>query len=65
MGTKSSSDETMVRNAFGLLLEIRQQRDAARRLGIAVAFLEALASVADADASPVVVAIRALPMRKA
>lgn len=65
MRPKASSKEAMIRRAFGLLLEIRRHPDAARRLGIALAVLETLVCAGDADAHPVVVAIRAMPMRRA
>jgi hypothetical protein len=52
--------ESMVREAFGLLIELRQQRDAARLLSQAVAFLKMLTREGSAVELPVVVSIRAL-----
>jgi hypothetical protein len=50
----------MVREAFGLVIELRGQREAARLLSQAVAFLKMLTREGDAVALPVVVSVRAM-----
>lgn len=54
------SVERLVRQAFGLLLEIRQQRQARRSLTLALAFLKMLARNRGRDEPPVVISIRAV-----
>jgi hypothetical protein len=53
----------MVRQAFGLLLEIRGQPEAKPRLGQAIAFLKMLVGDPTTGSPPTVVSIRAVRIR--
>ncbi len=56
--------EALVRQAFGLLLEIRATRNARRSLTLAVAFLETLVRDTHTETPPVVVSVQAVRIRK-
>ncbi len=64
MSRASSSIDTMVRRAFDLLLELREQADGRRQLTLAIEFLETLARHADARGAPVVVSVQAFRVRR-
>jgi hypothetical protein len=53
----------MAREAFGLLLELRERQDASQCLAKALAFLEVLAREKDAKAAPIVLSIRVMQLR--
>jgi hypothetical protein len=55
----------MVRQAFGLLLEIRGQEDAKSLLTQAIAFLKFLREEPTAQTNPLVVSVRAVRIRDA
>ena len=59
MSRQASTIETLVRRAFGLLLEMRGQPQAARRLSLAVAFLGMLVRETNPVAPPVVTSVEA------
>lgn len=63
MRRPSPSIEAQVRQAFGLLLEIRSQPEAPNLLGQAIAFLTMLVQGADAQAQPVVISVQAVRIR--
>ncbi len=64
MSRQTTSVESMVRHAFGLLLEIRRHPQASRLLSEANGFLKALIQHADAETSPVVVSVQAVRIRR-
>jgi hypothetical protein len=63
MKRPSPSIEAMMRNAFGLLLEIRSQPGAQNLLGQAIAFLKMLAEEPAAQANPMVISVQAVRIR--
>lgn len=54
----------MARQAFGLLLELRQRENAHELLSQAIAFLEMLRKEKDINAAPIVVSVRLMPVRR-
>ena len=64
MESTSNTAQTMAREGFGLLLELRERHDARQCLAKALAFLEALAREKDDKAVPVMLSIRLMQMRK-
>jgi len=54
----------MAREAFGLLLELRERKDACQLLTQAIAFLEVLAREKEINATPIVLSIRVMQLRK-
>ncbi len=64
MNRQPASVEGLVRKAFGLLLEIRQHREAGHLLDLAVTFLNLLLQDAERQASPIVVSIQAVRLRE-
>jgi len=64
MERQTPSVETLTRHAFGLLLEIRRDREARRLLSLAIAFLKTLVRDADTHAQPVVLSVQALRIRR-
>ena len=64
MKTKPRSTQTMARQAFGLLLEIRGREDAHHLLAKALAFLEVLAREKDARSAPIMLSVRVMQLRK-
>jgi hypothetical protein len=54
----------MARQAFGLLLEMRQREDAHQLLAKALAFLEVLAREKTVDAAPLILSVRVMQLRK-
>jgi hypothetical protein len=55
--------EVLVRQAFGLLLEIRSHPEAKPLLGQAIAFLRMLVQESEAASPPLVVSVRAVRIR--
>ena len=64
MARPSPSVEAMVRHAFGLLLEIRSQKEAKSLLTQAIAFLRLLLEEARPQTTPLVVSVRAVRIRE-
>jgi hypothetical protein len=56
--------DALVRQGFGLLIEIRHQEGAARSLAMATTFLQMLAHDPSKDAAPFVVSVTAVPIRE-
>lgn len=54
----------MARQAFGLLLELREREDAPQLLTKALAFLEVLVREKDANAAPIMLSVRLMQLRK-
>lgn len=63
MARPSHSVEAMVRHAFGLVLEIRSRKDAKSLLTQAISFLRLLLEEPSAQASSMVVSVRAVRIR--
>ncbi|MBZ5545276.1 MAG: hypothetical protein LAO07_16615 [Acidobacteriia bacterium] len=63
MSRTTPSVEALVRQAFGLLLEIRSQPEAKPRLEQAIAFLKMLVESPATVSPPLVVSIRAVRIR--
>ena len=64
MARPSPSVEAMVRHAFGLVLELRNHREAQSILAQAIAFLKLLVEQHGNQSSPVVISVRAVHIRK-
>ena len=64
MKRRKHSVETLVREAFSLLLDLRSQPEAGRLLSQARSFLDMLGKQKEADETPIVVSIRAVKIRK-
>lgn len=64
MKSTSRNAPKMARQAFGLLLELRERQDAHQVLGKALAFLEVLAREKNVDSAPIMLSIRVMPLRK-
>ncbi len=64
MSSKSRLTQKLARQAFGLLLELRERQDAAVCLSKALAFLEVLARDKKPGAANIVLSIRVLQLRK-
>jgi hypothetical protein len=54
----------MARQAFGLLLEMRERDDAHQVLSQAIAFLEMLARGKEMNAQPMMLSVRVMQLRK-
>ena len=54
----------MARQAFGLLLEIRERQNAHHLLTQAIAFLEMLVREKEVNAAPIVLSVRVMQLRK-
>ena len=54
----------MAQRAFGLLLELRQRENAGQLLGQAIAFLEMLEREGGDSATPMMLSIRVMQLRK-
>ena len=63
MGRCTPAVEAMVRQAFGLVLEIRNQGEAKALLAQAIAFLKLLQQERTAQTHPIVVSVRAVRIR--
>jgi hypothetical protein len=64
MNRRSNSVEALIREGFALLLELRGHPDARRLLPLANAFMGTLLQQAESDSPPIVVSIKAVPIRK-
>ncbi len=64
MKSKPNTTQTLARQAFGILLELRERRDAHQRLSKALAFLEVLAREKEVGSAPIVLSIRLMQLRK-
>lgn len=64
MKSTSRNAQKMARQAFGLLLELRERQDAHQLLGKALAFLEVLAREKNVDSAPIMLSVRVMPLRK-
>jgi hypothetical protein len=64
MKSTPRTTQKMAREAFGLLLEMREHKDAHRLLSQANAFLEMLAREKDANAAPIMLSVRVMQLRK-
>ena len=54
----------MARQAFGLLLEMRERKNAHQLLAQAIAFLEMLAREKDTNAAPFMLSVRVMQLKK-
>jgi len=63
MARHTPAVEAMVRQAFGLLLEIRSHREAKSLLAKAIAFLKLLQQDPSAETNPLVISVRAVRIR--
>lgn len=54
----------MARQAFGLLLELRERENALQLLTQAIAFLEMLGRGKEAHVAPIVLSVRVMQLRK-
>ena len=64
MKSTPRTTQQMARQAFGLLLELRERQDARQCLAKALAFLEVLVREKDAKAAPIMLSIRVMQLRK-
>jgi hypothetical protein len=64
MDRRSNTVEALIREGFTLLLELRRHPDAQRLIPLANAFLGTLLQQAAADAPPIVVSVKVVPIRK-
>jgi len=64
MKTTARSTQQMARQAFGLLLELREREDAHQLLAKAIAFLEVLVREKDVKAAPIMLSVRVMQLRK-
>jgi hypothetical protein len=64
MKTTPRHMQKMAREAFGLLLELRERGNAHQLLTQAIAFLEMLARKESINASPMMLSVRVMPLRK-
>lgn len=64
MARPSPSVEAMVRHAFGLVLELRNHREAPSVLAQAIAFLKLLVEQRGNRSSPVLISVQAVHIRK-
>ena len=56
--------QKMARQAFGLLLELRERDNAHQLLTQAIAFLEMLGREKDTNTAPVILSVRVMQLRK-
>ena len=64
MKTTPRHMQKMAREAFGLLLELRERGNAHQLLTQAIAFLEMLAREEDVNAAPMMLSVRVMQLRK-
>jgi hypothetical protein len=64
MERRSKNVESLIREGFDLLLELRRHPNAQRLVPLANAFLETLLQQDAAAAPPIVVSVRAVTLRK-
>ncbi len=63
MSDGTSSDRTLLREAFALLLGLRSRSDGRRLLGQAVTFLRMLEHQGESEGLPVVVSVQLMRLR--
>jgi hypothetical protein len=64
MKAKPRTTQKMAREAFGLLLELRERGNAQQLLTQAIAFLQMLAREKDVDAESIMLSVRVMQLRK-
>ena len=64
MKLTSRTTQKMVRQAFGLLLELRQRENAHQLLAQAIAFLEMQARDKDVNVAPIMLSVRVMHLLK-
>jgi hypothetical protein len=64
MKSTPRTTQKMAREAFGLLLELRERGNAHQLLSKAIAFLEMLARERDVNAAPIMFSVRVMQLRK-
>jgi hypothetical protein len=64
MKTTARSTQKMAQQAFGLLLELRTRHDAQQLLSQAVAFLDLLAREKEVNATPIMLSVRVMQLRR-
>jgi len=64
MKAKLRTTQKMARQAFGLLLELRERENAHQLLTQAIAFLELLGREKDMNAAPMMLSIQMMQLRK-
>jgi len=64
MKAKPRTTQKMARQAFGLLLELREREDAYQLLTEAIAFLEMLGREKDVNAAPIMLSVRVVQLGK-
>ena len=60
----SSALDALVRQAFGLIIEMRHQEGAARSLALAIPYLRMLANDSSRVALPFVISVTAMPIHE-
>ena len=64
MKVGSRNTQKMARQAFGLLLDLRQRDNAHQLLSQAIALLEMLAREKEVNAAPIMLSVRVMQLRK-
>ncbi|MGD1101821.1 MAG: hypothetical protein ABSA59_07105 [Terriglobia bacterium] len=64
MKTTPRNTQKMAREAFGLLLELRERGNARQLLTQAIAFLDMLAREKEVNAAPIMLSVRLMQLRK-
>ena len=64
MKAKPRTTQKMAREAFGLLLELRERENAPQLLTQAIAFLEMLGQGKGANAAPIMLSVQVMQLRK-
>jgi hypothetical protein len=64
MKTTPRTTQKMAREAFGLLLELRERGNAHQLLAQAIAFLDMLAREKEINAAPIMLSVRLMQLRK-
>jgi hypothetical protein len=64
MKVKPRTTQKMARQAFGMLLELRERENAHQLLTQAIAFLEMLGREKDRNAAPTMLSVHVMQLRK-
>jgi len=64
MRAKPRIAQKMARQAFGLLLDLRERENAHQLLTEAIAFLEMLGREKDTNAAPIILSVQVMQLRK-
>ena len=64
MKAKPRTTQKMARQAFGLLLELRERENACQLLTQAIRFLELLGRGKDMNTAPIMLSVRVMQLRK-